>query len=217
MTDTSKSTPDNKQIQSDTVPPHVTCLQRRAKETPSIKTPRPKISIGTDELALTSALSSALSSQNLNNIEARRFLRQLGDTIMRSEQGLIFPFAVVEGKGYSTGKQLSEAQNQVAVSRACRSKIQLALSELVKRAKTSFYIRPTPLFFSVCTEGRYHELWADYTQIENDRKFNMALLKILILILILISISTRQGASVEVRYRELRGVGSVDSVVYHLK
>lgn len=71
-----------------------------------------------------------------------------------------------------------KAQNQAAVSGASGLKIQLSLSELVKHATTSSYILPTPLFFSVCTEGPYHELWAHYTQIENDRKFNMALLKI---------------------------------------
>ena len=54
------------------------------------------------------------------------------------ESGLVFPFAVVEAQSYSIGKQVFEAQNEVAVSGAGGLKIQLALSELVKRAKTSF-------------------------------------------------------------------------------
>jgi len=98
---------------------------------------------------------------------------------------LVFPFAVIEGKAYSTGKQVFEAENQAAVSGASGLKIQLCLNELVKRATTSSDVPPIhpnttpPLFFSVCTEGPYHELYAHYTHIEDGvRKFNQTLLKI---------------------------------------
>ena len=98
---------------------------------------------------------------------------------------LVFPFAVVEGKAYSTGKLIFEAQNQAAVSGASGLKIQLCLNALVKRATatrsdiSSASLEEQPaLFFSMCTEGPYYEFWGHYTYIEDgERKFNMALLK----------------------------------------
>lgn len=93
---------------------------------------------------------------------------------------LVFPFAVVEGKAYSTGRQVFEAKNQAAVSGASGLKLQLSLDELVNNAikgdsgaqLASLPGTPTPLFFSVCTEGPYHELCAHYTYIEDGvRKF----------------------------------------------
>ena len=77
---------------------------------------------------------------------------------------IVFPFTVVEGKAYSTGIQIFEAQNQAAVSGASGLKIQLSLNELVKRSTTSSDVPPSlskdqpPLFFSIYTEGPYHEL-----------------------------------------------------------
>jgi hypothetical protein len=194
------SVADNRPPQSDTMPPPAfRPLPENVKETSPIKTPRPDISVGTKETALIFALS-ALSSQHLNNTGAKRFLEKLEDTMVSSERGgpaeplliavptqcasdLVFPFAVVEGKAYSTGKQIFEAQNQAAVSGACGLKIQLSLNELVKRSTPDVAPSPSkdqpPLFFSICTEGPYHELWAHYTHIEDDvRKFNMKLLKI---------------------------------------
>jgi hypothetical protein len=83
---------------------------------------------------------------------------------------LAFPFAVLEGKAYSTGKPIFEAQNQAAVSGACALKIQLDLELLTRQAKKRSGASPRALpllFFSVCTEGPYHELWAHYTQDED--------------------------------------------------
>lgn len=51
-----------------------------------------------------------------------------------SESAPTFPAPIVEGKAYSTGKQVFEAQNQAAVSEAGGLKIQVSLDELVKRA-----------------------------------------------------------------------------------
>ena len=99
------------------------------------------------------------------------------------ESTLTFPTLVFEGKAYSTGKQVFEAQNQAAVSGAGGVKIQLMLDELVKRATKNSDVRlkpsknQPPLVFSICTEGPYHELWAHYTVIEDgERQFNMVLL-----------------------------------------
>ena len=86
---------------------------------------------------------------------------------------LAFPFAVIEGKAYSTGKQIFEAENQASVSRACGLKIQLDLNNLVNRGATSSDALPTtsdtepPLFFSICTQGPIHELWAHWTVVED--------------------------------------------------
>jgi hypothetical protein len=93
---------------------------------------------------------------------------------------LVYPFAVVEGKAYSTGGQIFGAQNQAAVSGACALKIQLCLDDLVeKRALPASPDEQPPLFFSICTEGPIHELWAHWTSIEDGvRKFNMKLLKV---------------------------------------
>jgi hypothetical protein len=144
-----------------------------------IKTPRPDISIGLKR----TALIAALSSQNLNSRKAMGFLESLKQSVILREEGgltepmlisapasrgvdLVFPFAVVEGKAYMTGKQFAEAENQAAVSGASGLKIQLCLDDLVKRSKAGPDIpttpskSPTPLFFSICTEGPYHELFA---------------------------------------------------------
>ncbi|KIW58939.1 hypothetical protein PV05_03429 [Exophiala xenobiotica] len=176
-------------------------LPKKAQDPSLIKTPRPNISIGIKKTAVISALA-ALASQNVSNTKVKKFLQKLESTTVPSQQGgpaeplliafpaqrasdLVFPFAVVEGKAYSTGKQVFEAQNQAAVAGASGLKIQLALNELVKRSTTSFGVPPSPfkdqlpLFFSICTEGPYHELWAHYTLIEDGvRTFNMRLLQI---------------------------------------
>jgi len=92
---------------------------------------------------------------------------------------LAFPFAVVEGKAYSTGKQIFEAENQAAVSGACGLKIQLDLDDLVDHATTlptSSNAEP-PLFFSITTQGPIHELWVHWTVVEDGvRMFNSKLL-----------------------------------------
>ncbi|KAM3088670.1 hypothetical protein ACMFMG_000304 [Clarireedia jacksonii] len=97
---------------------------------------------------------------------------------------LTFPFAVVEGKAYTTGKQISEAENQAVVSAACALKIQLDLNDLVKHHRMRSGISSPPveikpaLFFSVCTQGPIHELWAHWTIVENKvRKFQSKLVE----------------------------------------
>jgi hypothetical protein len=92
------------------------------------------------------ALISALSSKILDSTGAKQFLQQLQSTTMPHEKGgleeppliavptkgvsdMTFPFAVIEGKAYST----FEAENQAAVSGASGLKIQLRLNDLLKR------------------------------------------------------------------------------------
>ncbi|PVH98617.1 hypothetical protein DM02DRAFT_40083 [Periconia macrospinosa] len=161
-----------------------------------IKTPRPDISIGIQHMALI----SALSLQSLNKVKARKFLEWLQNEMVQHEPDrprepmlisvpapraldLAFPFAVVEGKAYSTGKQIFEAENQASVSGACGLKIQLDLDNLVNRGATGSDTSPTtsntepPLFFTICTQGPIHELWAHWTVVEDGvRMFESKLL-----------------------------------------
>lgn len=197
MTNASEPTPANRPLESSTMPPPPAPREREADRS-LIKTPRPDISLGTEH----ATLISALSSHNLNDIRAPLFLAELQEAMVRREPGgfeepmlisvpaprasdLVFPFAVVEGKAYSTGKQVFEAENQAAVSGACALKIQLCLDELAKNALASSDAPPMPtkdeppLFFSICTQGPIHELWVHYTNVEHGiRHFNMTLLEI---------------------------------------
>lgn len=173
-------TPANKPQESSAMPPPAL-----PKDGSVIRTPRPDISIG---IQLT-ALISALSSQNLNKIDAMEFLTWLQNEMTQHKPDgplepmllplpapraldLAFPFAVVEGKSYSTGKQIFEAENQAAVSGACALKIQLDLDNLIDAGGTSSDAPPAssniepPLFFSICTQGPIHELWVHWTVVE---------------------------------------------------
>ena len=189
MTNAPAHTPANDSQESSTMP-------APGPQGSSIKTPRPDISMG---IQLT-ALISALSSQNLNKVKARTFLTWLQNEMVQHEPDrplepmltlvpapraldLAFPFAVVEGKAYSTGKQIFEAENQAAVSGACALKMQLDLDNLVQHGARGSDALPAtsntepPLFFSICTQGPIHELWAHWTVLEDgDRIFGSKLL-----------------------------------------
>ncbi|KAL7967261.1 hypothetical protein HDV63DRAFT_383008 [Trichoderma sp. SZMC 28014] len=159
-----------------------------------VKTPRPDISMGIHYEALISAL------KDLSKVNAEEFLEWLQNEMVQHEPDgsldpmlifvpalraleLTFPFAVVEGKAYSTGQQIFEAENQAAVAGACGLKIQLDLDNLVHAGATGSDALPTPsdteppLFFTICTQGPIHELWAHWTFVEYDtRKFGSKLL-----------------------------------------
>lgn len=213
MANGSDSSPINGPQESHKMPPPAPIPEKQG----IIKTPRPDISMG----IVLRALVSALSSQDLNEVEAELFLGDLQAEKERQEpdgleepmlisapapraSDLVFPFAVLEGKAYLTGKQISEAENQAAVSGACALKMQLRLDELAKRAtaKPSKDQPPTssdglpallkgqlpklrppsenqiPLFFSICTEGPIHQLFVHWTEVNyGKRQFNMRLLK----------------------------------------
>ena len=101
----------------------------------------------------------------------------------RRALNLAFPFAVIEGKAYSTSKQIFEAENQAAVSGACGIKIQLDLNNLVDHGATDSDALPTtsntepPLFFTICTQAPIHEIWTHWTVVEDGvRMFGSKLL-----------------------------------------
>ncbi|KIW58775.1 hypothetical protein PV05_03273 [Exophiala xenobiotica] len=157
---------------------------------PAIRTPCPGITIGMGGKAFLNSLSSPAFSQT----QAQEFLRRLQteyDSLDQNEEKLLltvletgrvfFPFATLEARAYLSGKQISEAQNQAAVSGASALNFQLHLTEMAKGAASEFDDSEYqyPLFFSICTEGPYHELWAHYTCVEEGRRiFNMKLVKI---------------------------------------
>ena len=190
ITDEADSTPANKPLESNIMPPPTP--PEKEGDRSSIKTPQPDISIGTQR----SNLIFALSSQDLNHTKVKQFIAELQKKMVSRESDglqepmlisipaprasdLVFPFAVVEGKAYSTGKQVFEAENQAAVSGACGLKIQLCLDELAKSTTTNISKDRPPLFFSICTQGPYYELWVHWTKVEDGvRKFNQALLEI---------------------------------------
>ncbi|KIW47077.1 uncharacterized protein PV06_02684 [Exophiala oligosperma] len=142
-----------------------------ANRAPAIKTPCPDITIGIGGKLFSDSLTSTMLSQS----QAQEFLRtfqaeddslglyeeKLLITLMESGRAF-FPFATLEAKAYLTGKQVSEAQNQAAVSGASALKFQLHLTEMAKSAVSEFddTHHQHPLFFSICTEGPYHELSA---------------------------------------------------------
>ena len=166
-------------------------IEPKADSSP-IKTPRPDISIG----LRTVAVVDALVSHDMNTVAANDFLDYLQQTFRRNtvqepllcseptqrSLNLRFPFLVIEGKSYATGKPIYEAQNQAAVSGACALKILLDLVQMAARVENGSS-SPGPdsaqsIVFSVCTEGPHHELWVHYTTTEHGvRMFNMSILK----------------------------------------
>ncbi|OAL29736.1 hypothetical protein AYO20_09120 [Fonsecaea nubica] len=176
--------------QSSSIPP---CLPPPRT---SVKTPRPDISIGIEF----TALISSLAAENLTEEQVSEFLDWLQEEMVQHEPNgplesllnpvpgprtlnLAFPFFVVEGKAYSTGQQIYEAENQASVSAACGLKIQLDLESLVNSVATKCDLSPTmsntgpPLFFAICTQGPIHELWAHWTVADvGSRKFGSKLL-----------------------------------------
>lgn len=170
------------------------------KDDSPIKTPRPDITIGLSRDAVVQALHH---KHGLDRTRMEDFLEDLQKQTIRREnsrQGepvlcteptqralqILFPFLVIEGKSYATGKHIFEAENQAAVSGACALKIQQDLDDLAQRASSSksdpsHQRRPpptTPLVFSICTQGPFHELWAHYAIVEdNVRKFHMVPVK----------------------------------------
>ena len=160
---------------------------RPQQDVPSIKTPRPDISIGLCHTTLV----NALQLQGLSKEDGETLIDGLQETISQNGDGPVlcfvptsrdldirFPFLIVEGKAYATGNPVFDAENQAAVSGACALKILHTLDDLAGRSGLGALSKNQPMVFSVCTEGPYHELYAHYTTLEDKfRKFNMVLFK----------------------------------------
>ena len=175
-TNNATAPPDNNSQGSNMKPPPALIPEKEEDRSPA-KTPRPDLSIGID----LDALISALSSQNLNKDKATEFIDWLQNEKIQHETDeplkpmlllipapraldLAFPFAVIEGKAYSTGKQIFEAENQAAVSVACAHNILRCLDRMANRGKTMN--TQTRVLFSITTQGPIHELWAHWTVVK---------------------------------------------------
>lgn len=169
---TNASTPLAYNSQETSMKPPPVLISEKEDRSP-VKTPLPDLSIGIDLDALISALS-----QDLDKDKATEFIDWLQKEMVQHEPGaplepvlilvpapraldLAFPFAVVEGKAYSTGKQIFEAENQAAVSMACAHNILHRLDHMANRGETA-NAQPRVLF-SFTTQGPIHELWAHWT------------------------------------------------------
>lgn len=131
-----------------------------------VKTPRPDITIGFED----GALLKALVAWGIKEVEAEDFLeflhseQLLSSCPLQTVQPLRFPLMVVEGKSYTTGRTIFEAQNQAAVSGSCMTNMQHKLADLVHRTPSvPSYQDGDPLAFSICTEGPTLEVWVHYT------------------------------------------------------
>lgn len=172
---TNATTPSaNSSQESSTMPPPVLIPEKEDRS--PVKTPHPDLSIGINLDALISTLS-----QDLDEDKAKEFIDWLQKEMVQHEPGgplepmlisvpapraldLAFPFAVVEGKAYSTGKQIFEAENQAVVSMACAHNILHCLDRMANRGKTT-NTQPRVLF-SITTEGPIHEFWAHWTVVK---------------------------------------------------
>jgi hypothetical protein len=133
---------------------------------------------------LHSTIVDALITQGLNTAKAENRLEILQDQQLlcsdpvQKALPIRFVHMVVEGRSYSTGKPVFEAQNQAAVSRSFMTNLQHMLIDLTERASPGSCQSKTPLAFSICTEGRHMKLWVHYTSLKDGvRIYNMNILK----------------------------------------
>lgn len=145
-----------------------------------LHTPRPDITMGLRH----STMVNALVAKGISEDQADGFLKFLQEqqslcsSPSQQDIPIRFPLLVVEGKSYSTGKFVFEAQNQAAVSGSCMVNMQLQLDELFGSFAPGSYTKKMPLAFSICTEGPHIELWVHYTTSTNGkRNYNMSILK----------------------------------------
>lgn len=145
-----------------------------------LKTRCPNITMGLRH----SVLIDSLVVKGVDVMQADDFLKSLQEqqTLCSDPSqeaiNIRFPVLVVEGKSYSTGKFIFEAQNQAAVSGSCMMKMQHQLADLFDLIAPGSHDKKEPLAFSICTQGHYMELWAHYiTSVSGIRKYNMNLIQ----------------------------------------
>ena len=146
-----------------------------------VKTPCPEITIGP---SLTT-LVEKLKARDFGELEARDFLKALQNqqafrlSPLQPTIPMCFPRMVVEGKSYSTGRPVFEAQNQAAVSGDYMTDMQHNLAKFTESTCHRSHHSKEPLAFSICTEGPMMQLWVHYTtSVDNVRMYQMNILKI---------------------------------------
>ncbi|KAL9039410.1 MAG: hypothetical protein Q9180_002545 [Flavoplaca navasiana] len=162
-------------------PPMPPPLAPPRQEISMLKTPRPDITIGLRD----TTVIEKLKEKGLRALEASDFLKALQNqqilysNPLQPAYPLRFPPLVVEGKSYSTGRPVFEAQNQAAVSGSCMTNLQHKLTELTERTSPKSHQSKDPLAFSICTEGPMMQLWVHYTTlVDGERMYNMNILRI---------------------------------------
>ena len=146
-----------------------------------VKTPRPDITVALRH----STMVERLVVQGVDEVKADDFLgflqeqQALCSDPAQQPMPIRFPLMVVEGKSYSTGRFIFEAQNQAAVSGSCMMNMLDQLAKLHDSVVPGPHDNIEPLAFSICTEGPYIELWVHYTTSEGGmRNYNMNMLQI---------------------------------------
>lgn len=140
----------------------------------SVKTPHPNITAGLKHDAVIHAMMKQGVANEIDAVDFLQFLqvqRILCSNLAQQVLPIRFPFLVIEGKSYSTGRPIFEAQNQAAVSGSCMTNLQHMLAELTESVSPG-YKYEKPLAFSICTEGPYIELWVHYTISKNGIRFH---------------------------------------------
>ncbi|KAI4168816.1 MAG: hypothetical protein LQ346_009029, partial [Caloplaca aetnensis] len=162
-------------------PPPPPPLAPPKQDVSMVKTPRPDITMGLRD----TTVIEKLKDKGLRALEASDFLKALQNqqalysNPLQPAYPLRFPPLVVEGKSYSTGRPVFEAQNQAAVSGSCMTNLQHKLTELTERSSPRSHQRKDPLAFSICTEGPMMQLWVHYTTLmDGERMYNMNILRI---------------------------------------
>lgn len=163
-----------------TMPPPPSPLLQPRQDNSILKTPRPNITMGLRH----STLVESRVVKGVDGMRADAFLKKLQEkhTLCSDPSqeaiNIRLPLLTVEGKSYSTGKFVFEAQNQAAVSGSCMMKMQHQLAYLLDSSAPGSHKKKEPLAFSICTEGPHMELWAHYTtSVSGRRNYNMNLLQ----------------------------------------
>ncbi|KAL8649506.1 MAG: hypothetical protein Q9226_005553 [Calogaya cf. arnoldii] len=142
----------------------------------AVKTPRPDFTCGLRNSTVTKALlERGLSQLKADNfLEALQLDKRLCSNPTQPFLELRFPIYVIEGKAYSTGKTLFEAENQAAVSGSSMLIMQRQLTNLHDSVLPNHQERKSPLAFSVCTAGPILELWVHHLETsENITRYHM--------------------------------------------
>ena len=150
------------------------------KDISIVKTPRPDITVG---LRVTNLIEN-LKARGLGQIQAVDYLKQLEYqqalrlSPLQPIVPICFPLLVVEGKSYSTGKTVFEAQNQAAVSGAYMTDLQHSVARFTESTCHGSYQNKEPLAFSICSEGPMLQLWVHHTTLVDDvRIYTMNIIK----------------------------------------
>lgn len=145
-----------------------------------VRSPRPNITIG----PRVTNLVEKLKTRGFGEIEAVDFLKRLEYqqalrlSPLQHTVPMCLPLLVVEGKSYSTGRTVFEAQNQAAVSGAYMTDLQHNIAKFTESACYGTYQSKEPLAFSICSEGPMVQLWVHYTTlVDNVRMYMMNIIK----------------------------------------